>query len=71
MNACGFVDKAAQGVSLERTCACCNKEGARAKDVAERPDDSGWQSYCPNAFTLDAFLKLKPVLKKGSSGVKG
>ena len=44
---------------LERTCGCCNKEGVRAKDVAERPDHTGWQSYWRNAFTLDAFLKLK------------
>ena len=55
------VDKAAQGVmrDLERTCACCNKDGVCAKDLAERPDDRVWQSYCPNAFTLDALLKLK------------
>jgi hypothetical protein len=55
------VDEAAQGVmrDLERTCACCNKEGMCAKDLTERPDDPIWQSYCPNAFTLDALLKLK------------
>ena len=50
-----------QGVmwDLERTCACCNKEGVCAKDLAKRPDDPVWQSYCPNAFTFDALLKLK------------
>jgi hypothetical protein len=63
------VDKAAQGVmwDLERTCGCCNKEAMCAKDLAERPDDPAWQSYCPNAFTLDALLKLKAR----SSGVMG
>ena len=55
------VHKTAQGVmwDLERTCACCNKEGVCAKDLAKRPDDPVWQSYCPNAFTFDALLKLK------------
>jgi hypothetical protein len=55
------VDKAAPSVmwDLERTCACCNKEGVCAKDLAERPDDPVWKSYCPNAFTLDTLLKLK------------
>jgi hypothetical protein len=58
---CAIVDKAAQGVMrhLERTCACCNNEGVCAKDLAERQDDRVWQSYCPNAFTFDALVKLK------------
>jgi hypothetical protein len=55
------VNKAAQGVmsDLERTCTCCNKEGVCAKDLEERPNDPVWKSYCSNAFTLDALLKLK------------
>ena len=40
------VNEAAQGVmwDLERTCACCNKEGACAKDLAKNSDDPVWKS---------------------------
>ena len=55
------VDEAAEGVmrDLQRTCACCNDKGVCEKDLAKRPDDPVWKSYCPNVFTLDALLKLK------------
>jgi hypothetical protein len=55
------VDKAAQGVmrDLQRTCACCNEKGMCEKDLAERPDDPVWKSYCPNAVTLESLCELK------------
>jgi hypothetical protein len=55
------VDKAAQGVmrDLQRTCACCNEKGVCEKDLAERPDDPVWKSYCPNAVTLESLSELK------------
>jgi hypothetical protein len=55
------VDKAAQGVmrDLQRTCACCNEKGVCEKDLAERPDDPVWKSYCPNAVTLECLSELK------------
>ena len=55
------VDKAAQGVmrDLQRTCACCNEKGVCEKDLADRPDDPVWKSYCPNAVTLESLSELK------------
>ena len=55
------VDKAAQGVmrDLQRTCACCNEKGVCEKDLAERPDDPVWKTYCHNAVTLESLTKLK------------
>ena len=55
------VDKAAEGVlrDLQRTCACCNEKGVCEKDLAERPDDPVWKSYCPNAVTLESLPELK------------
>jgi hypothetical protein len=55
------VDHAAQGVmrDLQRTCAYCNEKGVCNWDLAERPDDPVWKSYCPNAVTLDSLTKLK------------
>jgi len=55
------VDRAAQGVmrDLQRTCACCNEKGVCEKDLADRPDDPVWKSYCPNAVTLESLSELK------------
>jgi hypothetical protein len=55
------VDNAAEGVmrDLQRTCACCNEKGVCEKDLAERPEDPGWKSYCPNAVTLESLSELK------------
>ena len=55
------VEKAALGVmrDLQRTCACCNEKGVCEKDLAQRPDDQVWKSYCPNAFTLESLTELK------------
>jgi hypothetical protein len=55
------VERAAEGVmrDLQRTCACCNEKGICEKDLAKRPEDPIWESYCPNAFTLEALLKLE------------
>ncbi len=55
------VDAAALGVmrDLQRTCACCNEKGVCEKDLAERPRDPVWKTYCPNAVTLESLAKLK------------
>jgi tRNA-dihydrouridine synthase A len=52
---------AADGVmrDLQRTCACCNEKGQCERDLLRRPEDALWQSYCPNATTLDAVVRLK------------
>lgn len=44
---------------LQRTCACRNEKRICEKDLVKRPEDPEWESYCPNAFTLDALPKLK------------
>jgi hypothetical protein len=55
------VDAAAHGVlgDLQRTCACCNEKRVCERDLAERPADPVWRSYCPNTVTLEALAKLK------------
>jgi hypothetical protein len=55
------VEAAAHGVlrDLQRTCACCNEKRVCERDLAERPADPVWRSYCPNAVTLEALAKLK------------
>jgi hypothetical protein len=55
------VERAADGLmrDLEKTCACCNNRSACKKDLARRPHDPKWESYCPNALELEALSKLK------------
>ena len=55
------VDLAAHGVlrELQKTCALCNEKGMCEKDLARRPDDPVWKSYCSNAVTLETLMKLK------------
>jgi hypothetical protein len=55
------VDHAAHGImrDLEKTCACCNEKGTCEKDLEKHPDDPVWESYCPNAVTLDSLARLK------------
>ncbi len=44
---------------LERTCSCCNDKGTCEQDLASRPENPKWQSYCPNAVSLESLVKLK------------
>ena len=55
------VDRAAEGAlrDLQRTCACCNEKSTCKSDLATRPNDPVWKSYCPNAITLDSLARLK------------
>jgi hypothetical protein len=55
------VDRAAHGAmrDMQRTCACCKEKGVCDWDLAERPHDPVWKSYCPNADALDFINKLK------------
>jgi hypothetical protein len=39
---------------LERTCSLCGAKRRCERDLAQ-PDDPVWQSYCPNALTLQAL----------------
>jgi len=40
---------------LERTCSLCGEKRRCERDLARTPDDPAWQSYCPNAHTLQAL----------------
>jgi hypothetical protein len=40
---------------LERTCTLCGEKRRCERDLARTPDDPVWQSYCPNAHTLQAL----------------
>jgi len=42
---------------LERTCTLCGAKRQCERDLAQAPDDPVWQSYCPNAPTLQALLE--------------
>jgi hypothetical protein len=55
------VERAASGLmrDLERTCTCCDHKGVCEKDLANRPQDRAWKSYCPNAISLDAVVGPK------------
>jgi hypothetical protein len=44
---------------LERTCTLCGEKRRCERDLAHAPDDPVWQSYCPNADTLQALLEEK------------
>lgn len=44
---------------LERTCSLCGAKRQCERDLAQRPDDPVWQSYCPNASTLQALEEDK------------
>jgi hypothetical protein len=41
---------------LERTCACCADRERCTTDLAEAPEATGWESYCPNSGTLKTLL---------------
>ena len=55
------VERLAHGLTrdLERTCACCSDKAACKQDLAQRPDDSAWKDYCPNAISLESVKKTK------------
>ena len=55
------VERAALGLmrDLERTCSCCDQKGGCEKDLASRPEDPAWKSYCPNAISLDSVTGTK------------
>ena len=40
---------------LERTCTLCGQKRQCERDLAHSPADPVWQSYCPNADTLQAL----------------
>lgn len=44
---------------LERTCTLCGEKRRCERDIAQSPDDPVWQSYCPNAYTLQALEEDK------------
>jgi len=40
---------------LERVCSLCGQKRRCERDLASRPSDPAWRTYCPNTQTLDAL----------------
>ena len=40
---------------LQRTCSLCTSKRRCRHDLAARPADSKWQTYCPNSSTLKSL----------------
>jgi hypothetical protein len=55
------VERTASGLmrDLERTCTCCDHKGVCEKDLAGRPEDPAWRSYCSNAISLNSVAGRK------------
>jgi hypothetical protein len=51
------IDKAHPAVmrDMQRLCSSCAVSGRCRRDLAHRPDDAVWKSYCPNTTTLEAL----------------
>ena len=41
---------------LQRTCSFCMSKRKCSHDLATKPSDPAWQSYCPNTTTLKALI---------------
>jgi len=41
---------------LQRVCTLCGSKRKCDHDLTDRPFDSGWAEYCPNATTLGALI---------------
>ena len=37
---------------MQRLCALCDRHGRCSRDLSRDPEDSRWESYCPNAPTI-------------------
>lgn len=41
---------------LQRTCSFCMSKRKCTHDLASKPSDPAWETYCPNATTLKALI---------------
>lgn len=56
LNALELDDVGARAMrELERTCGLCGAKRECERDLARDPHDPVWQTYCPNAPTLQAL----------------
>jgi hypothetical protein len=39
-------------LDLQRVCTNCDCKGRCKRDLAQQPEDAGWEDYCPNVATL-------------------
>ena len=46
---------------LKKHCSLCAIKGQCEHDLATKPNDPVWKSYCPNTMTLLAISKQAPV----------
>jgi uncharacterized protein YjiS (DUF1127 family) len=49
---------------LERVCTLCASKRKCSHDLAARPSDPAWQTYCPNATTLKSLVAERQISGK-------
>lgn len=49
---------------LERVCTLCASKRKCSHDLATRPSDPAWQSYCPNTTTLKSLVAGRAIAGK-------
>lgn len=45
-------------LDLERVCTLCDCKGRCQRELAQHPDDTDWEDYCPNVATLKMLNAL-------------
>jgi hypothetical protein len=51
---------------LQRVCTMCASKGRCEHDLANRPANPAWQSYCPNTLTLKALAAERSERRRKS-----
>ena len=49
---------------LQRVCTLCASKRKCSHDLATRPSEPGWQTYCPNTTTLKALMAERAISAK-------
>jgi len=49
---------------LQRVCTLCASKRKCSHDLAARPSDPAWQTYCPNATTLKSLVAERAIARK-------
>ena len=49
---------------LERVCTLCTSKRKCSHDLATKPSDPAWQSYCPNTTTLKSLVAERATAGK-------
>jgi hypothetical protein len=49
---------------LQRVCTLCASKRKCSHDLATKPSDPAWQTYCPNTTTLKALIAERAIVGK-------